>query len=185
MMAGLVELRDRMTRTLAVGWKQRLALGCAILHEPSILFLDEPTSGVDPVSRRGFWNLIYEMSKAGTTIFVTTHYMDEADYCDRLALIYRGAIIAEGTPGELRQEHMKRDVIEIETEHAVTAMEELSRQGVETAIFGSVLHATVGSAAKEIPRLRRLLKEGHIVVYRMEKIVPSLEDVFVTLIEQS
>ena len=184
-MAGLGDSRDTLTRTLPGGYKQRLALGCAILHEPSILFLDEPTSGVDPVSRRGFWNLIYEMSKAGTTIFVTTHYMDEADYCDRLALIYRGAIIAEGTPGELRQKHMKRDVIEIETEHAVTAMEALSRQGVETAIFGSVLHATVGSAVKDIPRLRGLLKEGHIVVYRMEKIVPSLEDVFVTLIEQS
>jgi len=184
-MAGLGDSRDTLTRTLPGGYKQRLALGCAILHEPSILFLDEPTSGVDPVSRRGFWNLIYEMSKAGTAIFVTTHYMDEADYCDRLALIYRGSIIAEGTPGELRQKHMTRDVIEIETDHVVTAMEALGRQGVETAIFGSVLHATVGSAAEDIPRLRRLLEERHIVVYRIEKIVPSLEDVFVTLIEQS
>ncbi len=95
-MAGLKELRDRMTRTLAVGWKQRLALGCAILHKPSILFLDEPTSGVDPVSRRNFWSLIQQMGERGVTTFVTTHYMDEAEYCDRLALIYQGKIIALG-----------------------------------------------------------------------------------------
>ena len=184
-MAGLGESRDALTKTLPGGFKQRLALGCAILHEPSILFLDEPTSGVDPLSRRGFWQLIYEMSKAGTTVFVTTHYMDEADYCDRLALIYRGAIIAEGTPSELRQKHMTRDVLEIETENAVLAMEALGRQGVETAIFGSVLHATVESAPEDITRLRNLLAGAGIVVQRIEKIIPSLEDVFVTLIEES
>jgi len=184
-MAGLGDSRDALTKTLPGGFKQRLALGCAILHEPSILFLDEPTSGVDPLSRRGFWQLIYEMSKAGTTVFVTTHYMDEADYCDRLALIYRGAIIAEGTPSELRQKHMTRDVLEIETENAVLAMEALGRQGVETAIFGSVLHATVESAPEDITRLRNLLAGAGIVAQRIEKIIPSLEDVFVTLIEQS
>jgi len=184
-MAGLGDSRGALTRTLPGGYKQRLALGCAILHEPSILFLDEPTSGVDPLSRRGFWHLIYEMSKAGTTVFVTTHYMDEADYCDRLALIYRGAIIAEGTPSELRQKHMTRDVLEIETENAVLAMETLGRQGIETAIFGSVLHATVESATEDITRFRNLLAEAGIVVERIEKIIPSLEDVFVTLIEQS
>jgi len=184
-MAGLGNSRNAITRTLPGGYKQRLALGCAILHEPSILFLDEPTSGVDPLSRRGFWKLIYEMSKAGTTVFVTTHYMDEADYCDRLALIYRGSIIAEGTPGELRQKHMTRDVLEIETENVVTAMDALSRNGIETAIFGSVLHATVGSAQEDIPRLKTLLADAGIEVHRIEKIVPSLEDVFVTLIEQS
>jgi len=184
-MAGLGESRDALTKTLPGGFKQRLALGCAILHEPSILFLDEPTSGVDPLSRRGFWQLIYEMSKAGTTVFVTTHYMDEADYCDRLALIYRGAIIAEGTPSELRQKHMTRDVLEIETENAVLAMEALGRQGVETAIFGSVLHATVASATEDSTRLRNLLAGAGIDVLRIEKIIPSLEDVFVTLIEES
>src|SRR5512139_170978 len=184
-MAGLGDSGNALTRTLPGGYKQRLALGCAILHEPSILFLDEPTSGVDPLSRRGFWKLIYEMSKAGTTVFVTTHYMDEADYCDRLALIYRGAIIAEGTPGELRQKHMTRDVIEIEAENVVTAMETLGRSGIETAIFGSVLHTTVVSAAEAIPRIRQLLVQAGMSVTRIEKIVPSLEDVFVTLIEQS
>jgi ABC-2 type transport system ATP-binding protein len=184
-MAGLGDSRGALTRTLPGGYKQRLALGCAILHEPTILFLDEPTSGVDPLSRRGFWQLIYEMSKAGTTVFVTTHYMDEADYCDRLALIYRGALIAEGTPGELRQKHMTRDVLEIETENAVLAMEALGRQGVETAIFGSLLHATVKSASEDIPRLRNLLAGAGIAAQRIEKIIPSLEDVFVTLIEES
>jgi ABC-2 type transport system ATP-binding protein len=184
-MAGLGDSRGALTRTLPGGYKQRLALGCAILHEPSILFLDEPTSGVDPLSRRAFWRLIYEMSKGGTTVFVTTHYMDEADYCDRLALIYRGSIIAEGTPSELRQKHMTRDVLEIETENAVLAMETLGRRGVETAIFGSVLHATVESAPEDITRLRGLLTGAGINVLRIEKIIPSLEDVFVTLIEQS
>jgi ABC-2 type transport system ATP-binding protein len=184
-MAGLGDSRGALTRTLPGGYKQRLALGCAILHEPTILFLDEPTSGVDPLSRRGFWQLIYEMSKAGTTVFVTTHYMDEADYCDRLALIYRGALIAEGTPGELRQKHMTRDVLEIETENAVLAMEALGRQGVETAIFGSLLHATVKSAPDDVTRLRNLLAGEGIVAQRIEKIIPSLEDVFVTLIEGS
>jgi ABC-2 type transport system ATP-binding protein len=184
-MAGLGDSRNTLTRTLPGGYKQRLALGCAILHEPSILFLDEPTSGVDPLSRRGFWKLIYEMAKAGTTVFVTTHYMDEADYCDRLALIYRGSIVAEGTPSELRQKYMTRDVLEIETENVVMAMDALGRSGIETAIFGSVLHATVGSARSDIPRLAKLLDDAGITVSRIEKIVPSLEDVFVTLIEQS
>ncbi len=118
--------KKAITRTLPGGFKQRLALGCAILHEPQIIFLDEPTSGVDPISRRNFWNLINEMSKAGITIFVTTHYMDEADYCNRLALIYRGRIIAEGTPNELKQKYMTRYVLEVEVDRVVEAMEVMS-----------------------------------------------------------
>jgi ABC-2 type transport system ATP-binding protein len=105
-MAGIREKRKSITRTMASGFKQRLALGCAVIHEPPIIFLDEPTSGVDPISRRRFWNLIYEMSSRGTTVFVTTHYLDEAEYCDRLALIYRGKIIAEGRPDAMKKEHM-------------------------------------------------------------------------------
>lgn len=182
-MAGLKDRRDTITKTLPGGFKQRLALGCAILHEPPMIFLDEPTSGVDPISRRNFWNLIYEMSKAGTTIFVTTHYMDEADYCNRLALIYRGKIIAEGTPNELRQQYMKKDVLEIEVERVVEAMEVMERQKIETAIFGSLLHATVDDAEQAVPHIRKILEESSIAVNRIEKIVPSLEDVFVTLIE--
>jgi ABC-2 type transport system ATP-binding protein len=184
-MAGLKDKRSIITRTLPGGFKQRLALGCAILHEPSILFLDEPTSGVDPISRRNFWNLIYEMAKGGTTVFVTTHYMDEADYCDRLALIYRGKIIAEGTPNQLREEFMSRDVLEIEAEPIMGAMEALDRQGIENAMFGSVLHATVDNAKNAIPLIGKILGESNIVVSRVGKIVPTLEDVFVTLIEKS
>ena len=185
---GMADLRGRersLTRTLSGGWKQRLALGCAILHEPPILFLDEPTSGVDPISRRNFWNMIYEMARAGTTVFVTTHYMDEADYCDRLALIYRGKIIAEGTPNELRKNYMTRDVLEIEADHIIDATEILEKQGIETAIFGSLLHATVKDAKAAIPLIFKTLAEQNITVRRVDKIVPSLEDVFVTLIETS
>ena len=182
-MSGLKDRRNSVTKTLPGGFKQRLALGCAILHEPPILFLDEPTSGVDPISRRNFWDLIYEMARKSTTIFVTTHYMDEADYCDRLALIYRGRVIAEGTPGEMRQKYMKRDVLEIEVDRLVAALEAVYKNGIETAIFGSLLHATVDNAEQDIPRIEALLKKEGIAVNRIEKIIPSLEDVFVTLIE--
>jgi ABC-2 type transport system ATP-binding protein len=181
-MSGLKDRRNSVTKTLPGSFKQRLALGCAILHEPPILFLDEPTSGVDPISRRNFWDLIYEMARKGTTIFVTTHYMDEADYCDRLALIYRGRVIAEGTPGEMRQKYMKRDVLEIEVDRLVAALEAVYKNGIETAIFGSLLHATVDNAEQDIPRIEALLKKEGIAVNRIEKIMPSLEDVFVTLI---
>jgi ABC-2 type transport system ATP-binding protein len=184
-MAGLVDKRSVVTKTLPGGFKQRLALGCAILHEPPILFLDEPTSGVDPISRRNFWSLIYDMAGAGTTIFVTTHYMDEADYCDRLALIYRGRIIAEGSPDTLRKDFMKQDVLEIEADPLIDAMEALDQEGIETAVFGSVLHATVENWSSAIPRIRTVLGNAHITISRIEKIVPSLEDVFVTLIESA
>jgi ABC-2 type transport system ATP-binding protein len=182
-MAGLKDRRRAITKTLPGGIKQRLALGCAILHEPPVIFLDEPTSGVDPVSRRNFWGLIHGMSKEGKTIFVTTHYMDEADYCDRLALIYRGKIIARGTPNELRHEYMRQDVLEIEADRFVDAMEVLYKAGIETAIFGSLLHATVDNAGAAIPEIKKVLEGSNIMVRRVDKIIPSLEDVFVSLIE--
>ncbi len=184
-MAGLQDKRNSLTRTLSGGFKQRLALGCAVLHQPPILFLDEPTSGVDPISRRNFWKMIYEMSQKGTTIFVTTHYMDEADYCDRLGLIYRGRIIAEGTPNELKMKYMTRDVIEIEADRIVDAMDRLNRNNIESAIFGSLLHATVDDAKAAEVVVRRVLGDAGIGVRKIEKIMPSLEDVFVTLIEIS
>lgn len=182
-MAGIADRKDAITRTLPGGFKQRLALGCAILHEPKILFLDEPTSGVDPISRRNFWKLIYEMSATGTTVFVTTHYMDEADYCDRLGLIYRGRIIAEGTPNELKMQHMTRDVLDINVDKPVEALEALSSLNIESAIFGSTLHATVENAEVATLEIRKALEGAGIAVRSIEKIVPSLEDVFVTLIE--
>lgn len=182
-MAGLTDKRGSLARSLPGGHKQRLALGCSVLHEPSILFLDEPTSGVDPISRRNFWNLIHEMTAAGTTVFVTTHYMDEADYCDRLALIYRGRIIAEGTPSDLREHYMKKIVLEIEAEPLIIAMESFSAQGIQTAVFGSVLHATVDDAVAASSLVRQIAANADITIHRIEKIMPSLEDVFVTLIE--
>ena len=182
-MAGLRDKRTAVTRTLAGGFKQRLALGCAILHEPPILFLDEPTSGVDPVSRRNFWNMIHDLSRSGTTVFVTTHYMDEAEYCDRLALIYRGRIIASGTPNELKKNYMKRKVLEIETDSVVEAMDVLEQNHIEAAVFGSLLHVTVEQADQAIPLIVQKLEASRIRVKRIDKAIPSLEDVFVTLIE--
>ena len=184
-MAGLRDRRGALTRTLPGGYKQRLALGCAILHEPPIIFLDEPTSGVDPISRRNFWDLIYAMSQAGVTVFVTTHYMDEAEYCDRLALIYRGRIIAEGSSDEMKSRYMKRQVLEIDVDRTVDALDIISRTGINAAIFGSVLHAIVADAGIAVPNLKKLLKGEGIEVKKVEAVLPSLEDVFVTLIEAS
>jgi ABC-2 type transport system ATP-binding protein len=184
-MAGLNDRRGAITGTLATGFKQRLALGCAILHEPSIIFLDEPTSGVDPISRRNFWHLIRDLADKGTTVFVTTHYMEEADYCDRLALIYRGRIIAEATPMELRKNYVKRDILEVEVDRPADAVEVLLSHGIENAVFGSALHAMVADAVEDGKKIGQMLEDAGMTVARIEKIMPSLEDVFVTLIEES
>ncbi len=184
-MAGLKDHRKSRTSILSGGWKQRLALGCAVLHEPPILFLDEPTSGVDPISRRQFWDLIYEMADRGVTVFVTTHYMEEAEYCDRLGLIYRGELIAVGTPGELKAEFMADDVLGILCDRPEIAMGLIEHLPAvkDVALFGRGLHVVAqdGDAAGRDVR-RRLEQEGYRVE-RIEKIVPSLEDVFVSLIE--
>ncbi|MBZ5563016.1 MAG: ABC transporter ATP-binding protein [Acidobacteriia bacterium] len=184
-MAGLAEHRHAPTATLSGGWKQRLALGCAILHEPPIIFLDEPTSGVDPISRRQFWDLIYELSSRGVTVFVTTHYMDEAEYCDRIALIYRGELVALGTPRALKTQFMQQDVLELHCERPQDAQAEIAElAGVkEVALFGNALHivADDGEAAARAVH-SRLAERGYELI-RLEKIAPSLEDVFVSLIE--
>ena len=184
-MAGLEEHRHSRTAILAGGWKQRLALGCAILHEPPIIFLDEPTSGVDPISRRRFWDLIYELAGRGVTVFVTTHYMDEAEYCDRIALIYRGELIAIGSPEVLKTELMPEDVLEVLCERPPDAMGEIEKvPGVkEVALFGKGLHVVAEDGEATVEAVRGLLKERGYEIERVEKIVPSLEDVFVSLIE--
>jgi ABC-2 type transport system ATP-binding protein len=183
-MAGLADKRGSLTRTLAGGWKQRLALGCAVQHEPPILFLDEPTSGVDPLSRRRFWDLIAQMSRRGTTVFVTTHYMEEAEYCDELALIYRGKMIARGTPQEVKA-LFPDDILEIRVERPFEALERLEASGLvrETALFGDALHVVVGEAGTGAPSLARLLEDQGFVVEAIQPVRPSLEDVFVSLIE--
>ena len=184
-MAGLEEHRKTPTAVLSAGWKQRLALGCAILHKPPILFLDEPTSGVDPISRRRFWQLIYEMADRGVTVFVTTHYMDEAEYCDRLGLIYRGKLIASGAPETLKNELMQDDVLEVVCDRPETAMGVLEQVPAikEAALFGKGLHLVAANGDEAAPLVRHVLAEKGYAVARVEKIVPSLEDVFVSLIE--
>lgn len=184
-MAGLQEHRHSKTVTLSGGWKQRLALGCAVLHEPPILFLDEPTSGVDPISRRSFWDLIYELSNSGVTVFVTTHYMEEAEYCDRLGLIYRGELIAVGTPSQLKSELMTDDVVEVLTQDPQDVMGHVETLELvkEAALFGRGLHVVTRDAGKAIPEIEKALKDRDFAVESIEKIVPSLEDVFVSLIE--
>ncbi len=184
-MAGLVGREQTLTRELAGGWRQRLALGAAILHEPRILFLDEPTSGVDPISRRNFWDLIRTLARQGVTVFVTTHYMDEAEYCDRLALIYKGRIIALGTPDQLKDEHMRDAVLEVAVDRPVDALELLPREPAvrEAALFGTLLHVVVADAAADAPTVKAALERAGLRVDRVEPILPSLEDVFVSLIE--
>jgi ABC-2 type transport system ATP-binding protein len=184
-MAGLAGHRTSRTAILSGGWKQRLALGCAILHEPPIIFLDEPTSGVDPISRRNFWDLIYHLAGEGVTVFVTTHYMDEAEYCDRLGLIYRGELIALGTPRELKTRFMTEEVLEVLCARPQDAVEYIEKiDGVKhAALFGTGLHVVTEHADRTIPAIREMLAGQHIRVSRAEKIVPSLEDVFVSLIE--
>jgi ABC-2 type transport system ATP-binding protein len=183
---GLAGLRDRMTRTLPVGWKQRLALGCSILHEPSILFLDEPTSGVDPISRRYFWSLIQQMGEKNVTTFVTTHYMDEAEYCGRLALIYQGKIIALGTPTELKMETLSQGLLEVQCDPLVPALDLLKKEPwvSEVAMFGDSLHV-IGQEGVDLEQeISRILGERRIHLKRTGRIRPSLEDVFVSLIQK-
>ncbi len=182
-MAGLTRRRTDLTGTLPTGWKQRLALGCAVLHRPSVLFLDEPTSGVDPISRRKFWELIHSMGAEGVTVFVTTHYMDEAEYCNRLALIDRGQIVALGTPTELKQRHMKGELLLAEVSPLGPAIKVLeSAPGVlDAAVFGNALHLVVEDAQAQTPKLRRYLEERNLEVRRLDPIPPTLEDVFVSL----
>jgi ABC-2 type transport system ATP-binding protein len=185
-MAGIEERRSSLTRLLSGGWKQRLALGCAILHEPPILFLDEPTSGVDPIARRTFWDLIYQLSAAGQTIFVSTHYMDEAEYCNRLALMYRGKIIALGTPAELKQSLAGHHLLRVEISDLVGSMKVLEKiEGIsEVAVFGGGLHVTAADPAHAIPEIWSALQRAGITVSAVEQIEPSMEDVFVAMIEQ-
>ncbi len=184
-MADLVAERDRLTAELSLGWKQRLALGCAVLHEPPILFLDEPTSGVDPISRRRFWDLIYSLADGGTTVFVTTHYMEEAEYCNRLALMNRGRLVALDSPAGLRRS-AREPLLEIEVDDAVRALGVLDGAPgvVRSGLFGRALHVTVTEAASAgAPAdLTHRLEDAGLHVIATRAIEPSLEDVFISLI---
>jgi ABC-2 type transport system ATP-binding protein len=184
-MAGLTRHRHTRTGTLATGWKQRLSLGCAVLHEPPIIFLDEPTSGVDPISRRQFWNLIYELAGRGVSILVTTHYMDEAEYCDRIGLIHRGELIAVGRPHDLKSSRMAGRILEVSCERPSDAMAVVAGlPGVfDVALFGNALHVVAQDTAAAASAIRAALAQAGIAVSAIEEIAPSLEDLFVSLIE--
>lgn len=183
--AGLEGMESNLTVTLAGGWKQRLALGCALLHKPKFLFLDEPTSGADPLTRANFWNVIKDLASKGVTIFVTTHYMDEAENCNRMVLIYKGTIIAMGTPEEMKTKNMKNEVLEIILPKAQDWLERIVKvAGVkEAALFGSTIHTVVYDSNKAIPALKEFLAKENAQEFNVNKILPTLEDVFVSSIE--
>jgi len=184
--AGLEGMESRLTVTLAGGWKQRLALGCALLHKPRIIFLDEPTSGVDPITRANFWGIIKDLAGKGVTIFVTTHYMDEAENCDRMVLIYHGTIIAQGTPQEMKTKCMKNEVLEVVLDNSQDWLEKISKiEGVkDAALFGANIHTVVYDSSKAIPAIKGFLQKEGAGEAIINKILPSLEDVFVSSIEE-
>jgi ABC-2 type transport system ATP-binding protein len=183
-MAGLAGRETALVATLAGGWQQRLALGCAVLHRPPILFLDEPTSGVEPSSRRRFWELIHTLAADGVTVLVSTHYMDEAEYCHRVALINQGRLIAIGTPDELKHTALGGELLLIECEGVGQALAALQHApGVlDCSVFGDALHALVDDAEKSLRDLPVLLEQKNLKLIRISRIRPSLEDVFVQLI---
>ncbi len=183
-MAGLEAETNRLTQDLPLGWKQRLALGTAVLHQPPILFLDEPTSGVDPISRRAFWRLIYDLADGGTTVFVSTHYMEEAEYCHRLALMNRGRLIALDRPATLRHE-LRDPVLEVRTRDGLRALESLAGLDVVRAagLFGRALHVTVAGGDDARRAVEARLAERGVNVESVTRIEPTLEHVFIAAVQ--
>jgi len=185
-MAGLRGREKELTGNLSVGWKQRLALGCATIHEPRLLFLDEPTSGVDPTARRRFWELLYELAADGVTLFVTTHYMDEATHCNRLAFIYRGRIIASGTPQEIKGDLASDTILQLKVadgEGALSALEGHSEVS-EAYMQGAMLHINVGEQTLEQAGLIEALEGAGYPVLGVTRVEPTLEDAFVHMVTQ-
>jgi ABC-2 type transport system ATP-binding protein len=181
-MASLVGRERELTRNLSGGWKQRLALGAAIIHEPEAIFLDEPTAGVDPISRRAFWQLIYELAEAGTTILVTTHYMDEAEHCQNLVFIQRGNLVAKGSPEEIKVTKMHGDVVEVDCDNASRAIPILRGLDLfeEVALYGALIHVVTGDVQAHLPLIKKSLTDNGLAVNSVERIAPSLEDVFIS-----
>lgn len=174
-----------ITGTLSGGWKQRLALGCAVLHKPRIVFLDEPTSGVDPVMRRRFWELIYELSSQGVTVLVTTHFMEEAEYCTGIMLINAGKIIATGSPGELKKNYIETPILEVQCSKVIEAMSLIEKEpwALETSVFGTFLHVSVPEEQSARVQIESVLRKNGINSTGIERISPSLEDVFIYLLD--
>ncbi len=185
-MAGLTGRERTLTRDLAGGWRQRLALGCSILHEPPILFLDEPTGGVDPVSRRQFWALINQLSDAGVTVFVTTHYLDEAEHCHRLALMHAGRIALMGTVHEMKRTFADRALVEVRTGTPMETLRALDDLPMveKTSLFGTALHVLLKPGHRDTSVLETRLAERHLRVDALAFVQPSLEDVFMDVVER-
>ena len=185
---GLAGQEKRRATNLAGGSRQRLAFACALPHQPQFLFLDEPTAGVDPTSRRGLWDLVFALAEKGTSILVTTHYMDEAENCHRLAFIYQGRIIAEGAPSAMvEQTTFGAQVIEIDCAPLETALPMLRESHLfdEVALYGSTIHAMGADAVGRISQVRALLQTNGVTVTRVETIAPSLEDVFIARLRRA
>ena len=184
--ANLEGKENILTGSLPGGIKQRLALGTAVIHKPQIVFLDEPTSGVDPISRRNFWDLINDLSAEGTTVLVTTHYLEEAEYCNNIILINAGKLVAEGTSKELKTNYIKNPIFEIECDRVVEAMEILEKQSFvnETSIFGNNIHVMVNDKFVSVDQIRSLCDKDKVGIKRIDKIIPTLEDVFIHLLEE-
>lgn len=180
-MAGLEGRERERTKNLSGGWKQRLALGTAIIHEPEMLFLDEPTAGVDPISRRAFWSLLYELAEGGTTIMVTTHYMDEAEHCQSLAFIQRGRLVAMGSPQEIKAGEMRGQVLEVDCDQPDVAIPILREMGLfeEVALYGALIHVVTQNPDAHHPLIEQALRDKSVHVRAIDRIAPSLEDVFI------
>jgi ABC-2 type transport system ATP-binding protein len=179
---GLTGIEKQRAATIAGGLRQRLALACALAHQPHLLFLDEPTAGVDPTSRRVLWDLIYELAEQGTSILVTTHYMDEAENCHRLAFIYQGRIVAEGTPSTMKEpQSFGAQVVEIDCMPLDATLNLLRDAHLfdEVALYGSTIHALGADAETKMPQARALLQTNSVTINWIEMIAPSLEDVFI------
>lgn len=184
-LTGLKGSQNDLAKELAGGWKRRLALGVAIIHQPELLFLDEPTAGVDPISRHGFWDLLYELAEGGTTIFVTTHYMDEAECCHRLAFIDKGKLVDQGTLQGLK-EAMSGQILEIDSSQPDVAMRDLQelRLFEEVALYGNLIHVTVQDAERHRPLIEERLHQKGVQIRSMEVVPPSLEDVFISIMQR-
>jgi ABC-2 type transport system ATP-binding protein len=186
-LAGLAGYEDSPTKDLSGGWRQRLALSAAILHHPEVLFLDEPTAGVDPISRREFWDLLYRLVAEGITVFITTHYMDEAEHCHRLAFIQRGEIIARGSPSEIKKQTMPGKVIEVNChlpEKLLTAIKELDQTEMTAELYGSMIHVITPKPRKTTREIKELAKTRNIVIDTISQVEPTLEDVFITCMQE-
>lgn len=191
-LSGLIGYENTPTKDLSGGWRQRLALSAAILHQPEILFLDEPTAGVDPVSRRAFWDLLYQLVTDGITVFITTHYMDEAEHCHRLAFIQRGKIIAQGIPTDIKKEILPGDVLEISTnlpEKLVTILQDTNskeeRSGMEAELYGSLIHVITNNPRQHTRMIKRAARKAGIIIESITIVEPTLEDVFIASMREN